>query len=140
MRKNAYHSFLKQIPMFGGLDDDDLELIARAVTDVDLAAGTVVMREGTFAREMVIVVDGLLEVTRDGEHIADIAAGGFAGEMGLVCHARRNSTVSAKTDVSLLHIEGRAFTALLEEVPQIAVKMLPVIAKRAGALEHQHSA
>ena len=76
---------------------------------------------------MVIVVNGTLEVTRGDEHIADIGPGGFAGEMALITRAHRNSTVTAKTDVTLLHIDGRDFATLLEDVPQVAVKMLPII-------------
>lgn len=139
MSKNAYHSFLEQVPMFRGLDRRDLDTITRVVTDLDLEAGKVIMREGTVAHEMVIVVDGVLEVLRDGEHVADIGPGGFAGEIGLLTHAKRNSTVRAKSDVSLLHIDGRAFSTLLNEVPQIAVKMLSVVAARAGGDEHHPS-
>jgi hypothetical protein len=39
--------------------------------------------------------------------------------------------VVAKTDVALLHIDSRVFKSLLDDVPQIAVKMLPVVAARA---------
>ena len=36
----------------------------------------------------------------------------------------------------VLHIDGRGFTALLEDVPQLAVKMLPIVAARASHAEH----
>jgi len=69
-------------------------------------------------------------VTRADDHVADIGPGGFAGEMALIPRAHRNSTVTAKTDVALLHIDGRDFAALLQDVPRVAVKMLPIIVNR----------
>ena len=97
------------------------------------------MKEGEVAHDMVVVLEGTLEVTRDGEHIADIGPGGFAGEMALLTRTTRNSTVRAKTPISVLHIDGRSFSSLLEDVPQIAVKMLPVVAGRVTANSDHHS-
>jgi hypothetical protein len=39
----------------------------------------------------------------------------------------------------MLHIDGRAFSALLEDVPEIAVKMLPIVASRVTANSDEHS-
>jgi CRP-like cAMP-binding protein len=131
MSHDKYHDYLRSVPLFADLDKRELDEIGSAVTDLDLPAGRVIMTQGETAHEMVIVTSGTLEVSRDGEHIATIEAGGFAGELALLAHVRRNSTVVAKTDVSLLHIDGRQFKVLLEDVPELAVKMLPIVAKRA---------
>jgi CRP-like cAMP-binding protein len=50
--------------------------------------------------------------------------------MAVLARTQRNSTVTAKTDVEVLHIDGRSLQALFADVPQIAVKMLPVVAGR----------
>ena len=88
------------------------------------------VRQGDPAHEMFIVTVGELEVTRDGVHIAVIGPGSFAGEMAVLARTQRNSTVTAKTDVEVLHIDGRSLQALFADVPEIAVKMLPVVAGR----------
>lgn len=139
MAKNQYHEYLRKVPLFADLDRSELDHVSQSATDLDLDPGDVLMREGSMANEMVIVVEGTLEVTRDGEHVADIGPGGFAGEMALLTHSRRNSTVTTKTRCSVLHIDGRAFSALLEDVPEIAVKMLPIIAGRVTANSDHHS-
>jgi CRP-like cAMP-binding protein len=133
MAHDHYFDYLRRVPLFADLDKHELEHVARTVTDLNLGAGREIIHEGAVAHEMVIVVDGTLEVTRGGEHVADIGPGGIAGEMALLVHGTRNSTVRAKTDVSLLHIDGRQFATLLEDVPQLAVKMLPIVAARAAA-------
>jgi CRP/FNR family cyclic AMP-dependent transcriptional regulator len=139
MTKHTFHDHLRTIPMFADLDDDEVDAVARLATELDLPAGKVLMREGEFAHEMVVLVSGTVEVTLHGEHIADIGPGGFAGEMALLTHAQRNSTVVTKTQVDVIHIDGRSFSALLDEVPQIAVKMLPIVAGRVTANSVSHS-
>jgi CRP-like cAMP-binding protein len=47
--------------------------------------------------------------------------------------------VTASTDVVVLHIDGRSFSTLLDDVPQIAVRMLPVVASRVTAATDHHS-
>ena len=140
MSRHKYLDHLREVPMFADLGHDELELIAQAATEVTFGAGTTLIREGATAREMVVVLDGELEVTREGEHVAYIGAGGFAGELSLLAHTRRHSSVTAHTDVTLLHIDGRSFGPVLEGAPQIAVKMLPIVAGRAvdNAADHTY--
>jgi CRP-like cAMP-binding protein len=139
MAKNEYHNHLREVPLFSGLDDHELDAVGLAATELRFEAGKVLMKEGESAHEMVVVLEGTLEVTRGGDHIADIGPGSFAGEMALLTRAHRNSTVTAKTDIVVLHIDGRSFSAVLEDAPQIAVKMLPVVASRVTANSDHHS-
>jgi CRP/FNR family cyclic AMP-dependent transcriptional regulator len=138
MAKHSYHDHLRRVSLFADLTDHELDEVGRAATELSFPPGEVLVREGTVAHEMFVVVSGTLDVTRDGEHVADIGPGGIAGEMALLTHAHRNSTVTAKTDVDLIHIDGRSFSALLEDVPQIAVKMLPVVAARVAENSSHH--
>ncbi|HEY5662689.1 MAG TPA: cyclic nucleotide-binding domain-containing protein [Ilumatobacter sp.] len=137
MARHAYNDHLKKVSLFADLDDDDLDMVARCATQLDYPAGKVLMIEGATAHEMFVVVEGEVEVTREGEHIADLGPGSFVGEMSLLTHTRRNSTVTTKTSASVLHVDGRGFTGILREVPAIGAKMLPVVAARA-AQNSQH--
>ena len=130
MTRDAWTEHLRNVPLFDDFDNDDFRHLSRITTELQVKAGKTVMRKDTIGHELVIVLDGELEVTRDGEHVADITRGGFAGEMSLLTHMPRNATVTAKTDATLLVIDGRGFATLLHDVPELAVKMLPVVAKR----------
>lgn len=129
-QKHAYHDHLKKVPLFSGLSEDELDEVAGCATQLDYPAGKVLMTEGGSAHEMFVVVEGEVEVTRGGEHIADLGPGSFAGEMALLTHTHRNSTVTTKTSASVLHLDGRGFSAIIRDVPTIAAKMLPIIASR----------
>ena len=139
MSRNAYHDHLRSVPLFADLDDHDLDVVGRGATELTLSAGQHLMRAGSTAREMVVVLEGELSIQSDGEEVATVGPGGFAGEMGLLTDEPRSADVFSKTDVTVVHIDSRSFDAILEEAPQIAVKMLPVVAKRAiaaGAIHH----
>lgn len=139
MSKTSYHKYLRAVPLFSDVDEHHLDVIGSAVTELTVAAGDILMRAGSTSREMVIVLDGELSVKLGDTEIATIETGGFAGEMGLLAGRPRNATVAAKTDTRILHIDSRSFDNVLHEAPQIAVKMLPVVAKRVVENNARHS-
>lgn len=139
MARSNYHTYLRAVPLFSDVSDDDLDTIGSAVTELTIKAGDVLMRAGSSAREMVIVLEGELSVMLGDTEIATIGSGGFAGEMGLLADRPRNATVAAKSDTRILHIDSRSFDNVLHEAPQIAVKMLPVVAKRVVENNSRHS-
>jgi CRP-like cAMP-binding protein len=130
MARNTYEQYLRAVPLFADVDDDDIDVIGAIVTELSFDPGNVLMRAGSTAREMVIVIEGELSVLLGDLEIATIGSGGFAGEMALLTGSPRNATVAAKTKTRVLHIDSRSFDHMLAEAPQIAVKMLPVVAKR----------
>ena len=122
---HAYHNHLTSVPLFADLDESELDAVAAITTELSFSAGTALMNEGAGAHEMVVVVDGTLEVTRAGDHIADIGPGGFAGEMAVLTHARRDATVTAKSDVKALHLDGRAFVTSSSRFHQLPPRCCP---------------
>jgi CRP-like cAMP-binding protein len=138
MARNDHRDHLRRVPLFADLGDHELDVVGASTTELDLSAGHTLM--GEIAHEMFVVISGELEVARGGETVATIGAGGFAGEMALLTRARRDATVTALTDVTVLHLDGRSFGSVLDEAPQIAVKMLPVVAARvvANSSHHEH--
>src|SRR5262249_28589497 len=71
---------LKQVPLFEGLSKKELSRVAQGTEDLELAADTVLCREGGLAREFFVLVEGNVEVTQGGKHVATLGAGDFLGE------------------------------------------------------------
>lgn len=139
MAKKSHHEHLRQVPLFANLDVKELDAVGQTATELDYASGKVLMREGERAHEMFVLIEGDVEVTQSGRHIADIGAGGFVGEMALLAHSSRNSTVTTTSEAVVLHIDGREFGTLLDRVPTIAAKMLPIVAGRVVENSDHHS-
>jgi CRP/FNR family transcriptional regulator, cyclic AMP receptor protein len=81
---------LKSIPLFADTSDEELGQIATFAQEISVEAGRVLVREGDFSYEFMAIEEGEAEVTRGGEHVADIGPGDFFGEMG--CSRRRSAT------------------------------------------------
>ena len=72
---------LKSVPLFASLGREDLRRVAQVADGIDVREGKELLREGEFAYEFMVVQDGQAEVTREGEHIADLGPGDFLGEI-----------------------------------------------------------
>ena len=99
-------SHLKSIPLFADIPDEELAKIATFAQEVTVEAGRELVREGDFSYEFMAIEDGEAEVTRHGEHVANLGPGDFFGEMGLLEKTLRNATVTAKTPMKLVTLTG----------------------------------
>jgi CRP-like cAMP-binding protein len=105
-----------------------LDLFER-VTTRDLSELAGVVREET-CRPDVIVVEGEVHVTRDGQFVARLKPGEFFGEMALFNGETRFATVTAATRVRLLRLERRDLLQLMDEQPGIAIAMCQTLSGR----------
>ena len=76
------------------------------------------VREGDFSYEFMAIEEGEAEVTRHGEHVADIGPGDFFGEMGLLEKTLRNATVTAKTPMRLMTLTGWDLKRMERHIPE----------------------
>ena len=70
---------LKRIPLFAEASDEELKQVAAFAESKEVAEGDIVVTEGGYSRELLAIEDGTAEVTRDGEHIADLGPGDVFG-------------------------------------------------------------
>ena len=121
---------LRQIPFFAGLGKRELAQVGQWTTELDVAEGRVLGREGSVAYEFFVIEDGAAEVTVDGRHLAHLGPGDFFGEIGLLEAERRTATVTAATAMELVVVFGRDFRAMERELPQVADQVRDAIAAR----------
>ena len=130
MARDAHLEHLAKMPIFSHCSKKDLRLIARTLTEIDVKAGEVLMKEGDRATSFLIVVDGNLVISREGQSVASVGPGDVVGEMAILMERPRNATVTAATPALVLVGERRSFEALLDEVPGLAKKVLKSLAHR----------
>jgi predicted MFS family arabinose efflux permease len=116
-------AILERLGIFVAAGRPALEQLARAATEVDVPAGTAIIREGDDADALYVLVAGRVDVTARGEAGAEeralrtMEAGSWFGEIGLLERIPRTATVTAAQDCSLLRIEGDAFLEALTAAP-----------------------
>ena len=130
LRKNTKIEMLRRVPLFSQCSRRELDEIAGAADELQLADGRELTREGARGREFFVLIDGEAEVRRKNRKIDTLGGGDFVGEMALVTGRPRNATVTTKGTVRALVITDRAFKRLLENSPTIQVKVLKALAER----------
>jgi CRP/FNR family transcriptional regulator, cyclic AMP receptor protein len=124
---------LKSIALFEEVGDDELNEIAPFATEVSVEEGRELVREGDFSYEFMAIEDGQAEVTRGGQHVADLGPGDFFGEMGLLEKTLRNATVTAKTPVRLITLTGWDLRRVERAAPQAMDRIRQVLEERRQA-------
>jgi CRP/FNR family transcriptional regulator, cyclic AMP receptor protein len=124
---------LKSIPLFEEVGDEELAQIAPFAQEVSVEADKVLVREGDFSYEFMAIEEGEAEVTRGGEHVADLGPGDFFGEMGLLERTLRNATVTAKTPMRLVTLTGWDLRRVERTAPQAIERVRAVLEERRPA-------
>lgn len=135
LRKDSKVELIAKVPLFAGLGKQQLARVAAIADEIDLPQGKGLTREGERGREFFILLEGEADVRRKGRKLATRGAGEYFGEIALVSDVPRTATVTAATPVRALVIRDREFRQLLEQTPEIALKVLSAVAERLPATD-----
>jgi CRP-like cAMP-binding protein len=100
-----------RLGMLAELSDAEFDQVARAAKLAHVDDGTVVFHQGDEADRFFVLVDGAVEVERDGEVLATLGPGAFFGESALLVKGRRSATVRCASACSLWSVSYEAFDA-----------------------------
>jgi hypothetical protein len=128
---------LQRVPMFSGIDPEDLERIATLFTERRYDTGELIYAWGAEGDEMLIIVEGEVTVSRPQEGspgpIRTVRSGDYVGELSLLRGQPRTANVTAGPEgVRGLILRGAELHAILEERPEAAMAMLATLAERLG--------
>ena len=121
---------LARMPLFAGLEPDELARIAALTEDVEVAAGTVLTHEGRYEGWFYLVVAGTVEIARAGAEVDTVGAGDFVGEISLLDDGPRTATATTLTPCELLRVNNSQFDSLLETSPAIRQRLQEAVAAR----------
>ena len=81
---NAKIELLSRVPLFQGLSKRQLAQVASLADEIDLPSDRELTHEGATGTEFVVIIDGVADVTRNGELINKLGPGDFLGEISVV--------------------------------------------------------
>jgi CRP-like cAMP-binding protein len=125
-------STVASIPLFAAVPRRRHWHLARLADEVGVPAGYELTRQGGYAREFFVVVEGSADVYRDGERVGALDPGDFFGEVGLLGPRwERTATVVASSPMRLLVLARRQFRELLFAAPTVAARIRGAAIQRA---------
>jgi CRP/FNR family cyclic AMP-dependent transcriptional regulator len=133
MRTDSKLDTLRRLPLLAGVSKRELRAISKVADEIDLPAGYSLTREGASGREVIFIVDGVADVTREGRRIRAVRNGDLVGEVAVLTHGPRTATVTTTRPTRAFVVTGRDFWALLERTPSLRFKVLEQFAAHVAA-------
>jgi CRP-like cAMP-binding protein len=130
LRKNAKIEILRRVDLFRDCTKKELGELVPIADELDIPAGTVLLEQGAPGRQFFVLLEGTVDVTRDGEHLPVRGESEAYGEIALLTGLPATATVKAMTELRVLVIEARAFEQLLEHSPSIQLRLLRSVSAR----------
>lgn len=127
--------FLKEIPLFSHLDNDDFQQLTNICSEKKFERGQTIFYEEDMGTGFYIIVSGQVKIvmlSNDGrEHILGLLRErDFFGEMSILDGEPRSATAIALSDIKAITITREDFTKLLRNNPDISIKIMFVLCKR----------
>jgi CRP/FNR family transcriptional regulator, cyclic AMP receptor protein len=123
---------LTGVPLLADLSKRDLEHVARWADEVDMAPGRHLLDEGALPHEFFLILEGEVEVTHDGQTLANLGPGDFFGEIAILEDMRRTATVVTTTPCRLAVMTPQAFSSMRSSMPVVADRIEAAAMARMG--------
>ena len=126
--------FLLNLPLFDSCNVDELSILSKHMSYIQLQRGEFLFVEGDKGDFMGFVVQGVLEVLKKsatGENIiiARLTKGSSIGEMALIDKSPRSATVICRQPTTMVTLTSKGFDRLTEKSPLLGVKLIQKTAR-----------
>lgn len=117
-------NFLADMVLFNGLTQNDLLRVLRIIYEQEHEAGDVVIQHGDKSKALYLLVDGEVELSRDGRPIARLGRGEHFGELSMFEDSRSSVDITCCGPTFLLAIPLNKFEGLIRDEPFLGNKLL----------------
>ncbi len=134
---------LRSARLFASLDEWQQARLADLMTVRRFEAGTTILRQGTSAVALYLLLDGQVEVSREPEDggravpLATLHPGDVFGEMAVLDDDTRSSSVRALGPVRCALLSRWELVQELRRHPDLAIELIRVLAQRIRTLDER---
>lgn len=121
---------LQSIDIFAETPAFILASVARILQEVTLRPGETLIREGDVEDSMYVIIDGQVEVRREGILIITLDPGKTVGELAVLDPEPRSATVTAVDSTLLFCIRREPFLEVMADRPEIAQGVIRALSRR----------
>lgn len=126
---------LRRVPLFAGLEPDELAAVAAITEERDEPAGVTLTTEGRHEGYFYAIASGSVRIERGGRTINTLREGDFLGEIALLDGGPRTATAVTESPSRLLVMTQQRFWQLLDEAPEIRAAVLDEVGRRLRLLD-----
>ncbi len=126
---------LAHVPMFADFSKRHLNRLAAETDELVFEPGQIIVREGDLGEALFVVLEGQGKVVRGKRKVGEVLPGDFFGELSAIDGKPRSASVVAVTNMRLLRLFRRTLNELMEEEPQLIMKLLDGIVRRLAQVE-----
>jgi len=126
---------VRKAPLFTALDNASAASLRASMSEVKLARGQILFKEGDAGDQLFVVVDGKLKLgttSNDGREnlLSILGPGDMFGELSLFDPGPRTATATAVVDSKLLALANDRVIGWVKEHPQVSLQLLGRLAQR----------
>ena len=130
-----YVDFLRKVPLFSELEEDDLRQLTGVMREHRYGKNATIVRLGDPGDAFFILKSGLVKITLADQHDREMILRmlyptDFFGEISLLDGMPRTATVTTLEPTEVLTIYREQFLNLIEESPKILLGMTVVLSRR----------
>ncbi len=121
---------LSQVPLFQGLGQETVESLRSFCFRRSFKAGDLIVEEGRTGNGLFVILSGRVEVMKGSQVVATLGTGEPFGEMALLGEWPRTASVKAVEPTQCLGMDRWVFMAHIRRDPELAIRMLQIMAER----------
>ena len=135
MSNEANKLFLRRVPLFASLSDQQIDMLAAGSARRSFPKGRTIVSEGEPSNSMYILLSGRAKVQRsdaEGKEVilAVIGSGEFFGEMSLIDDAPRSASVITIEPCDFMSIDKNGFKSMLLQSNEMCLAVMKGLVRR----------
>jgi len=121
---------LRRVPLFSNVSTKNLRTVVRLGKQLSWAEGKEGVVQGSRSHAFYLILDGGVEVTRDGKPVARLHTNDFFGEAGMISGGERNASVTATTPSDFFVLSRSGFAGALKSNQDLALQLMSAMVER----------
>ena len=118
-KRDAYKTFLKQVPLLSELNEYEILTIADALQEENFPKDAIICQEGDKGDHFYIIKEGNVVCKKSDQHIANLSTGSYFGEIALMTTKPRQASVIAVDDLKCLSLDRKTFKRVMGNLSDI---------------------
>jgi CRP-like cAMP-binding protein len=127
-----YHELAKCVPLFNGLDAEDVAKIFAKGMTMEVEKGNMLFYQGTTGNQMYVVLGGRIDLFDGKKHLASLRTGDLFGEMAVILNEPRSASAMAGETSRVFVLSETVFQKLMTKhaAIRILLNIIGVMARR----------